>query len=78
MGLLVLGVVAEEVVGDVVDGGVGLGLLLGEGGEGLEDEGDDGGVEVGADGEGLEVVLGGLRGEGVTWLMECNLYYRDG
>jgi hypothetical protein len=38
--LLVLGVVLEEVLCDVVDGVLGFGLFLGEGGKGLENEGN--------------------------------------
>lgn len=58
--LLVFGVVFEEVVRNVVDGVFGLDFFLGEGGERFEDEGDDGFVEVGPDGESLEAVLGRL------------------
>jgi hypothetical protein len=50
LGLLVFGVVREEVVGDIVDGVGWFFFFLGEGRERLENEGDDGLVEIGADG----------------------------
>ena len=47
----------EEVVGHVLDGVLGFLFFLGQLGEGLQDEGHDGFVEVGSDGEGFDFVL---------------------
>ena len=68
--LFVLGVMLEEVLCDVVDGVLGFGLFLGEGGEGLENEGNHWLVEVRADGDGFEAIFRRLDREYSTWLIE--------
>lgn len=68
-GLFILRVMLEEVFSHIVDGIFRLILFLSQRGKCLQHKGNDGLVEVGANWDGFEAILGGLHRRRLTWLI---------